>query len=48
MNIILQVGDKILTINGTSTDGMGHQEAVQLLKASKNVTLQVMQGTATT
>ncbi|KAL8570734.1 hypothetical protein ACOMHN_039168 [Nucella lapillus] len=40
----LRVGDKILTINGVSTDGMGHADAVQLLKASSPVTLQVVQG----
>lgn len=40
----LRVGDKILTINGRSTDGMAHAEAVQLLKSSNCVTLQVMQG----
>ena len=31
-------------INGTSTDGIGHADAVQLLKATSPVTLQVMQG----
>ncbi|XP_076440224.1 multiple PDZ domain protein-like isoform X11 [Babylonia areolata] len=40
----LRVGDKILMINGVSTDGMGHADAVQLLKASSPVTLQVVQG----
>ncbi|KAK7101023.1 multiple PDZ domain protein-like isoform X2 [Littorina saxatilis] len=40
----LRVGDKILMINGHSTDGMGHTEAVQLLKSASPVTLQVMQG----
>ena len=40
----VQVGDKILMINGHSTDGMGHADAVQLLKSASPVTLQVMQG----
>ncbi|XP_025110172.1 multiple PDZ domain protein-like [Pomacea canaliculata] len=40
----LRVGDKILMINGQSTDGMEHAQAVQLLKSVSPVILQVMQG----
>jgi C-terminal processing protease CtpA/Prc len=43
--IYLQVGDKILSINGVSTDGMNHEQVVNLLKSSTDsITLQVTQG----
>ncbi|KAK6188757.1 hypothetical protein SNE40_004870 [Patella caerulea] len=40
----LRTGDKILMINGDSTDGMTHDTAVHILKSSTQLTLQVLQG----
>lgn len=39
---LLQVGDRIVTIGGTSTEGMTHTQAVNLLKnASGSIEMQV-------
>lgn len=44
----LKVGDKILSINGVSTEGMNHDQVVSLLKSSNDsITLQVTQGEQT-
>ena len=41
----LQVGDKILSINGVSTEGLQHNQVIQMLKSAEDsVTLQVTQG----
>ncbi|XP_012939309.1 multiple PDZ domain protein [Aplysia californica] len=42
----LRVGDKILSVNGVSTDGWSHDQVVSSLRASKKITLHVMQGEA--
>ncbi|XP_053394217.1 multiple PDZ domain protein-like isoform X10 [Mercenaria mercenaria] len=44
----LKVGDKILSINGVNTEGMNHEQVVNLLKSSNDsITLQVTQGEQT-
>ncbi|CAC5386417.1 MPDZ [Mytilus coruscus] len=40
----LKIGDKIIQINDRETDGMTHDDAVQLLKSGGPVTLMVTQG----
>ena len=40
----VQVGDIITMINGTSTDHIRHDEAIQLFKAESSVAVQVTQG----
>ncbi|VDI46968.1 multiple PDZ domain protein, partial [Mytilus galloprovincialis] len=40
----LKIGDKIIQINDRETDGMSHDDAVQLLKSGGPVTLMVTQG----
>ncbi|XP_059166972.1 multiple PDZ domain protein-like [Physella acuta] len=42
----LRAGDKILNINGTSTEGMTHEQVISTLRAAKKVTLHVVQGEA--
>ena len=42
--LLIQVGDKILTVNGESTEGMSHDQVVSCLRAARKVTLEVMQG----
>ncbi|XP_071131073.1 multiple PDZ domain protein-like isoform X9 [Mytilus edulis] len=43
----LKIGDKIIQINDRETDGMSHDDAVQLLKSGGPVTLMVTQGEET-
>ncbi|XP_063397098.1 multiple PDZ domain protein-like isoform X6 [Mytilus trossulus] len=43
----LKIGDKIIQINDRETDGMSHDDAVQLLKSGGTVTLMVTQGEET-
>ncbi|XP_052068702.1 multiple PDZ domain protein-like isoform X7 [Mytilus californianus] len=43
----LKIGDKIIQINDRETDGMTHDDAVQLLKSGGPVTLMVTQGEET-
>ncbi|CAG5133712.1 unnamed protein product, partial [Candidula unifasciata] len=42
----IRTGDKILSINGTSTEGMTHDQVISSLRASKKVTLSLVQGEA--
>jgi hypothetical protein len=42
--VILQVGDRILRVNGIETDGLRHEQVVQLLKSSGDIIIEVTQG----
>ncbi|KAH9499828.1 hypothetical protein Btru_076724 [Bulinus truncatus] len=42
----LRAGDKILSINGTSTEGMTHEQVISALRAEAKVVLHVVQGEA--
>lgn len=48
LHFLLQVGDRIVSICGTSTEGMTHSQAVSLLKnASGTIELQVKKSSVT-
>uniref|UniRef100_A0A2C9KCL7 Multiple PDZ domain protein n=1 Tax=Biomphalaria glabrata TaxID=6526 RepID=A0A2C9KCL7_BIOGL len=42
----LRAGDKIININGTSTEGMTHEQVISALRADTKVVLHVVQGEA--